>query len=218
MRYFLGIWIFVVVAVVSVLGFRGAKSTKMPIYVFPDMDYQERYKPQGENSFFEDGRNDRPEVSGTVGRGHAWEIKDVFSSEYEYDVAKNPSLYSGKTERGEWYRGFPVEVTPELIELGEAKYDIFCTVCHGEVGDGNGVTKQYGMIATPTYHDDRLRTMSEGEIFNTITNGKNLMGAYGYKLNPEERWAVVAYLRALQIAGNATVADVPEEFKSELGL
>ena len=86
------------------------------------------------------------------------------------------------------------------------------------MGDGNGITKQYGMGATPTYHDDRLRKMHEGEIFNTITNGKNNMLSYADKLTPNERWAVIAYVRALQRAQTGTVADVPAANKSELGI
>ncbi|QYY36096.1 cytochrome c [Ruficoccus sp. ZRK36] len=218
MRYFIAIWIFGVVAVVSILGFRGAKSTRQPIYVFPDMDWQAKYLPQGENKFFADGRNDRPVVPGTVGRGYGSQMKEVFSADYVDPVSLNPPMYSGKDADGEWVRGFPVEVTDEFMQLGQQKFTIFCAVCHGAAGDGNGVTKQFGMAATPTYHDARIRGMAEGEIFNTITHGKNLMGAYGMKLRPEERWAVIAYVRALQLAQQTSIEDVPEQFKPELGL
>ena len=104
------------------------------------------------------------------------------------------------------------------MELGREKFTIFCTVCHGASGDGNGITKLYGIVMTASYHDDRLRQMAEGELFQTITLGKNNMGPYGAKLRPQERWAVVAYLRALQRAQNATAADVPPEKRAELGL
>ena len=218
MRYFIAIWIFLVVATVSILGFRSDTFTETPIWVFPDMDIQARFEPQGENKFFANQMDDRPIVKGTVQRGYAWDQKEIFSSDYEWDEAKNPSLYSGKNDKGEWYRGFPIVVTPKLLEQGQVKYQIFCLPCHGETGDGNGITKKYGMAATPTYHDDRLRSMSEGEIFSTITDGKNLMGAYGAVLNPEERWAVIAYMRALQLASNATIEDVPAQYRKELGL
>jgi mono/diheme cytochrome c family protein len=98
---------------------------------------------------------------------------------------------------------------------------IYCSPCHGAVGDGNGVTKHYGMGATPSYYDDRLRQMPEGQIFDTITNGKPPaynMNPYADKLVPEDRWAVVAYVRALQRAQHGTVADVPLEHRAELGL
>jgi len=103
-------------------------------------------------------------------------------------------------------------------ERGQDRYTIYCAPCHGAIGDGNGITKQYGMGATPTYHDARLRTMTEGEIFNTITHGKGNMLSYADKLPADDRWAVIAYVRALQRAAHATAADVPPGHKSELGI
>ncbi len=219
MRYFIGIWIFLIIAVVSLLGFRGSKSKDQPLYVFPDMDWQAKYLPQGENKFFADGRNDRPMVPGTAGRGYGNQLASVFSADYTDPVSENPPLYSGKDDEGEWMRGFPVEVNDEFMLLGQQKYDIFCAVCHGASGDGNGVVKQYeGATLIASLLQERLMAMPEGEIFNTITHGKLNMGAYGMKLRPDERWAVVAYVRALQLASSASVDDVPEQFKSELGL
>lgn len=216
MRIFLGIFLFLCVATVSILGIRGTKFTKPPLYVFPDMDDQQKYRPQGENAFFNNQMDDRPLVKGTIARGSSWESPTVFSETFTYDPADNPELYTGKTATGEWVRGFPVEVNHALMELGQKKYTIFCQVCHSAIGDGEGITKQYGVATTLSYHDDRLREMAEGEIFNTITHGKNTMGGYGEKLRPEERWAVIAYLRALQFAQNATLDDVPAPFKKEL--
>lgn len=218
MRYFLGFFLFVVVATVSFLGVRGTRFTQPPIIVFPDMDYQAKYKPQGSNAFFADGRNDRPVIPGTVDRGKGWDIKEVFSAEYGYPVAANPVLFSGRTDDGEYATAFPIPVTNELMAAGQQKFQIFCQVCHGQVGDGNGITKSYGMALTPSLIDQRLREMPNGQIFETITNGKGVMGAYGYSLRPEERWAIIAYIRALQLAGNATVDDVPQNFRPQLGL
>lgn len=216
MRYFYIIFGFICVAVVSILGFRGVKFTQTPLYIFPDMDWQAKFQTQGENTFFQNGMDERPVVAGTVVRGYGWNIGEVFSSDLSYAPAENPSLFTGKDAQGEFVKEFPVEVNHELMELGQKKFDTFCYLCHGKSGDGNGVTKQYGMISTPSYYDDRLRTMADGEIFDTITNGKNLMGAYGAKLSPRERWAVVAYVRALQRAHNAQIEDVPEEFREKL--
>ena len=109
-------------------------------------------------------------------------------------------------------------VDRKFVERGRDRFTIYCQPCHGAVGDGNGITKQYGMGATPTYHDDRLRKMAEGEIFNTITNGKGQMNPYGDKLVPADRWAVIAYVRALQRAQSGTLADVPADHRKELGL
>lgn len=203
MRYVYVIFILLVITAVSILGFRGTPFKKPPLEIFPDMDHQPKYKPQSPSLFFADGRTDRPVPPHTVPRGGL--IEDVH-------------LATGMTESGEFAAGFPMEVTADLLQRGQDRYEIFCTPCHGSLGDGNGITKQYGMAATPTYHDDRLRDMSEGEIYNTITHGKNLMGRYGDKLSVSDRWAVVSYVRVLQRAAQGTVDDVPPANRSELGL
>jgi hypothetical protein len=203
MRYVFLVFAFILVAAFSILGFRGSKSSKPPIEIFPDMDHQPKYMPQGESAFFADGRVDRPVPANTVAR--------EFFSEDDH-------LALGKDESGEFARGFPMDVTQELLERGIDRYTIFCAVCHGASGDGNGITKEYGMIATPSYIRDDLLKMPEGEIFNTITNGKNTMGRYGDKLTVEDRWAIVAYFKVLQRAQQGTVEDVPADRRSELGL
>lgn len=227
MRYFVGIFIFLVVAVVSILGFRGQKSVKPPIYVFPDMDYQAKFKPQAENEFFADGRNDRPVPPGTAFRGYAFDMKEVFDESYADEVIANPAKFSARGEDGEWYRGFPIEITHEAMSNGKERYQIFCAVCHGESGNGRGVLANHGsdyelsagyFAAITSLLDPRIVDMPEGQIFNTITHGLNTMMPYGHKLNPEERWQVILYVRALQLASNATVADVPADQKGELGL
>lgn len=198
------------------MGLRGTKFTQPPIYIFPDMDWQAKYKAQKENHFFADKRDDRPAVPGSIPRGQGWERVRVFSESFEYLPSLDPVLYSGKDDAGAFVRGFPVPVTHEFMARGQQKYTVFCSACHGALGDGNGITKQYGMIATPSYMDARLRDMAEGEIFNTITNGKNTMNGYGDKLSPEDRWAVIAYVRALQRARNSKVTDVPAAYQSTL--
>lgn len=218
MRYFLGIFALICVATVAILGFQGTKFTKPPLYIFPDMDWQQKYKPQGENNFFNDQRDDRPVVAGTIPRGYSWEMKKVFSKDYEYAPSLNPSLYTGKNEKGEWIKDFPVEVNHDLMALGQKKFTCFCKVCHGASGDGHGITREYGMIATASYHDNRLREMAIGEIFETVTNGKGQMNSYADKLSPYERWAVIAYVRALQKSQHASVEDVPQAHRAALGL
>ncbi|MEZ5276195.1 MAG: cytochrome c [Opitutaceae bacterium] len=203
MRYVYVIFLLLVVTAVSILGFRGSAFKKPPLEIFPDMDHQPKYKPQSPSLFFADGRTDRPVPAHTVPRGA---------------IIGNAHLTEGKTPSGEWARTFPMDVTDELLDRGQDRFQIFCLPCHGALGDGNGITKQYGMAATPSYHDPRLREMAEGEIFNTITHGKNLMGRYGDKLTPADRWAVIAYVRALQTAAQGTVNDVPPANRSELGL
>jgi mono/diheme cytochrome c family protein len=130
------------------------------------------------------------------------------------------ATYAGKNPAGAWVVGFPSAITVDakLMERGQERYTVYCAPCHGAIGDGNGITKQYGMGATPTFHDARLRSMAEGEIFNTITHGKGNMLSYADKLPADDRWAVIAYVRALQRAAHATAADVPPGHKSELGI
>ena len=202
MRYFLFAFALAVAAVVSILGFRGGSFTKPPLEMFPDMDDQSKYKPQGTSTFFADGRTDRLPIPGTVARGL---LKD------------DEFLHFGK-QGEEWARGFPMPVTEDLVKRGKERYGIYCAVCHGGVGDGNGVTKPRGMNILATYHDDRIRDMAEGEIFNTLTNGIRLMGPYRDKLSVEDRWAVIAYLRVLQRSQNASVDDVPQANRKDLGL
>jgi mono/diheme cytochrome c family protein len=130
-------------------------------------------------------------------------------------------LYRGKAADGSWVKTIPVAVDGKLLARGQDRFNIYCAPCHGALGDGNGITKQYGMSTTPTYLDDRRLKLTEGEIFNVITNGstqnKNML-PYADKLSPEDRWAVVAYVRALQRAQQGTVADVPTDHRKELGL
>jgi mono/diheme cytochrome c family protein len=202
MRYFLFAFALAVTAVVSILGFRGGSFTKPPLEMFPDMDDQSKYKPQGTSTFFADGRTDRLPVSGTVARGL---LKD------------DEFLHFGKNGN-DWAKGFPTPVTEDFVNRGKDRYGIYCAVCHGGVGDGNSVTKPRGMAIVASYHDDRLRDMPEGELFNTITNGKGLMGYYRDKLTVEDRWAVIAYMRVLQRSQNASIDDVPQANRKDLGL
>ena len=203
--------LFVCVLLVSILGFRGAKFTSPPLdlfpeWAFPSMENQPKLRPQSESKFFADGRSDRTPVARTVARGI---------------LREDDHLYLGKTADGAFAPGMPAKITVDLkfLERGQNRYQIYCTPCHGAAGDGNGMTKRYGMGATPTYHDPRLRTMPDGEIYNTITAGKNTMLSYADKLTPEDRWAVVAYVRALQRAQQGTAADVTDAAaKSTLGL
>jgi len=197
MRIFIAIYLFVVIAVVSVLGFRGSISEKPPLEVFPDMDRQARYKPQAENDFFADGRNDRPIPANTVARGNGLNQQEVFSKGFNDSILGNTAFLKGQNLDGSILAKLPIKVSYELIELGQQKYEIFCTVCHGAAGDGNGVTKAHGVLAT-SYHSDTLRTVGDGHIYDVIANGKGLMYGLKDRLSPKERWAIVLYVRALQ--------------------
>jgi mono/diheme cytochrome c family protein len=203
--------LFVGVLVVSILGFRGSTFTLPPLDVFPDwafpgMRVQPKQRPQSASLFFADGRADRTPPAHTVARG---QLRD------------DDHLYFGKTAAGAFAPGLPAGLAVDLkfLERGRDRFQIYCSPCHGALGDGNGITKRYGMGATPSYHDPRIRALADGEIFNTITLGKNTMLPYADKITPEDRWAVVTYVRALQRAQQGTVADVTDAAgKKALGL
>lgn len=206
---------FVVVALVSVLGLRGTKFTSPPLEVFPEwafpgMKNQPKLRPQADSIFFADGRADRAPVERTVMRGM---------------LREDDRLNLGKDATGAWVRGFPSDLKVDLafIKRGQARYEIYCAPCHGTTGFGNGITAQYGMgaVANANYHNDRLRQMTEGEIFNAITNGSpsKIMQPYADKIEPAARWEVIAYVRALQRAQQGTAADVIDATaKQTLGL
>ncbi|MFP4166071.1 MAG: c-type cytochrome [Opitutales bacterium] len=217
MRIFLSLFVFIILAVVSILGFRGTRSDKPPLEIFPDMDRQARYKPQAENSFFEDGRNDRPVPAKTVQRGAALNYGEVFSSDFDDSERRDPGYREGKNPDGSEYEGFPIKVDNQLIEHGREKYGIFCASCHGPAGDGNGVTKDYDMIAA-SYHDDRLREATNGYLFDVIMNGKGLMYGLKGRLDPKEAWAVVLYVRALQRSQHAGPEDLSAQQRKELDI
>ncbi len=217
MRIFLALYLFAVVAAVSILGFRGSHSTKPPLEVFPDMDRQARYKPQAENEFFADGRNDRPVSAKTVARGNYFNQAEVFSAAFDDQKLGDTVLNQGKDADGNLVQTLPLEVSHALMAEGKAKYDIFCAACHGAAGDGNGVTKPYGVLAA-NYHTDILRDVEDGHIFDVITNGKGLMLPFNDRISPEERWAIVLYVRALQRSQNAAAKDLSAAQRTELGL
>jgi len=195
MRYFVVGFLLLCLAVVSIAGFRGSTSRKPPIEVFPDMDRQPKLRPQTDNTFFPDQLSSRLSVAGTIARGSAYE-----------DVPVNTGRLPGTTNFVEL---LPVPVTEALLNRGQARYGIYCSPCHAAAGDGKGITGKYGMVAMANFHDKRLVLMPDGEIFNTITYGKTLMGAYGPQIPINDRWAIVAYIRALQRSRLATTDDVP---------
>ena len=205
MRYVYLVFGLLVILAVSLAGFRGAGFRRPPIEIFDDMDRQPKVKAQSASTFFADGRADRPTPANTVARGHL-DADDAF--------------FRGKNADGTFIPSFPASLAVDetLLRRGQNRYMIYCAPCHGALGDGNGITKSYGMGATATLLDERLRTMASGEILNTIVNGKNTMRSYSDKLDAQDRWAVVAYVRALQRASHASTADVPESAKSQLGL
>ncbi|HEY5895423.1 MAG TPA: cytochrome c [Chthoniobacterales bacterium] len=221
MRYFLLILVLSGVALVTVTGLRGAKSTRPPIEIFPDMDRQPKVKKQTESAFFADGRSARPPVADTVPIGYNFPSKPIAGQPvpegfYRGFTDGTDYLDTGKFDGGNWGSGIPVPVTKELILRGQQRFQINCAVCHGATGGGNGITTQYGLVGVVNLQDKRIRDMADGQIYNTIVHGKNTMMPYGDKLNIRDRWAIVSYIRALQRSQNAVLVDVPAEKQKEL--
>lgn len=219
MRQFFIIYFFLLALVLTVFGFRGCKSAKPPIEVFPDMDRQARFHEQGGTSFFDDKRMDREPVAGTV--PHVTEEQGVYPHlSPDNRFRENDYLVSGKSGPESFGDGIPVEVSWESMKQGQELFNIYCAMCHGESGNGKGViaSERYGYTTIASLLQTRIAELPDGDIFNTITNGKNTMGPYGSKIRIEDRWKVVMYVRALQRAANSRIEDVPAENRGELGL
>ena len=176
---------------------RGNLRDDPPIHINPNMDAMERFEAQEANPFFADGRAMRPPIPGTVARGMLRE-----------DVA----FHTGRNADGSYVQVMPVEYTVEFAERGRERYDIYCTVCHGAAGDGQGVimTGGYGFVPIG-YHNDRLRAIEDGYLYEVITQGVRSMPGYAQQISVADRWAIVAYVRALQRSQNASAADVPAD-------
>ncbi len=225
-----------VVATISFLGFQGKTSKDTPVYVFDDMDYQNKYKAQGENALFADGRDARPPVAGTVARGNGLEPTKVFSEDFQRAESQNPSFVTGKDAKAAFLAGFPENslkltkgqpqpyvIDADVLTLGQAKYQIYCAVCHGQAADGNGIMKvrsaiegDVAIVTIASLQTSLIRSYPNGQLYDVVTNGKNTMMGYGDKLSPEERWAVVAYVRALQLSQNCPPELVPAAVKAQI--
>lgn len=213
MRYFLAIFALVVVSVIGVLGFRGAHFRKPPLYIYPDMEWQLKLRPQKPNGFFANGLSSQLPVPGTIARGIP--IPTTSGAVYPYeDAPVNTGRISGTTN---FVEVNPLPVTAELLKRGQQRFTINCSPCHGQQADGNGITKKIGAMAVvANLHDKRIVEMPDGEIFHVISNGRNLMGAYGANVVVQDRWAIVAYLRALQLSQLGAVEDLPEPMREKL--
>jgi hypothetical protein len=165
-----------------------------------DMHDQPRYKPYSTSDFFQDQRASRPQVEGTIARGH---------------LREDPLLFTGKQD-GTFVDVFPFPVTALVMARGRERFDIFCSPCHGRTGEGDGMIVRRGFRRPPTFHQDRLRQVAAGYIFDVVTNGFGLMPDYAAQVPVPDRWAIVAYLRALQRSRQATITDVPQADRTRL--
>lgn len=197
-----------VLAAGTASGCRGMKSGKPPIHPNLNMDFVQRMEAQEANAFFADNASQRQPVAGTVRRG-------------QLQTTANAPFTYGRDASGTYVAEIPVEVTPALLQRGQERYGIYCSVCHGLAGNGRGIIavgnggQGYG-FAIPSYHTEGLTARPDGYIYDVILNGVNSMPSYGHEMPPSDRWAVVAYVRALQRSQNASPEDVPATERERL--
>ncbi len=166
-----------------------------------DMQDQPKYKPQRPSDFFADGRSGRPEVEGTIARG---------------TLDEDAAYYTGKDPAGDDVAVFPIAVDKAFIERGQQRFEIYCAPCHGRIGNGLGMIVRRGFKQPPSYHIDRLRNAPVGHFYDVITNGYGAMLNYAQQVLPRDRWAIVAYIRALQYSQNANINDLPAEARARV--
>jgi mono/diheme cytochrome c family protein len=167
------------------------------------MDFQEKFQPQTYNPLFEDKASMRKPPTGTVARGQ---------------LRANSELFEGRTENGEYVERIPVAVNRSVLERGQSQYNVYCAPCHGRSGDGNGIIMRgdYGYTTASSYHVDRLRQVTDGYLYDVIANGVRNMPAYAQQIPVRDRWAIVAYIRALQRSQYARPEGLPESLVKRL--
>ena len=166
------------------------------------MQDQPRLNPLRHSDFYADGRASRPLVTGTVARGQLHD--DIY-------------FYTGMVGKNQPGNTFPLPVTADLLRRGEERFNIYCSPCHSRVGDGNGMIVQRGFRHPPSFHTDTLRNYPVGHFFDVMTNGFGTMPDYAQQVSPQDRWAIAAYIRALQFSQHASLNEVPPEMRGQLG-
>lgn len=193
-------------------GCRGTPSGEPPIHLNRNMDLQDKYRPHRASGFFEDGRAMRLPVPGTVARNQLKEDDAYWRGCVDDRDCDTP-------DDGEYVSKLPVPVTRVLLDRGEERYNIFCAPCHDAAGYGKGaVTLRRGLAPVPSYHQDYMRQYPDGRLFSIISNGSvsGLMRGYAHQIPVADRWAIVAYVRALQRSQHAAVDDVPQAERGKL--
>jgi mono/diheme cytochrome c family protein len=211
LKYFFLSYIFIAAIVVAAFGTRGSKSELPPLEIFQDMDHQAKVKYQAASDFFPNGVGSRLPVKGTVPMGFEVPAKPAAEGAPPPSYGFSNGLdYYHTGKMGDFYGdGLPSElqVDNDLIARGERQFNIYCAVCHGASGNGKGVTSNYGILTAFNFHqpgstdpNNAAAYRADGAIFDVITHGKGLMGPYGGNLTVRDRWAIVAYIRAMQLA------------------
>ena len=182
---------------------RGEQFSHQPVHPNMNMDEQERFEAQESNPFFADNRSMRTPVDGTVARG---------------TLRENHVFYQGINDDSSFVSDIPVDVTKSFLYRGQDQYEVYCTPCHGTLGDGQGIimTGQYGYVPAPSFHQDRLRNIEDGYIYSTIANGIRNMPSYAHQIKVEDRWAIVAYVRALQRSQFVPEEEIRQQYDVDL--
>jgi mono/diheme cytochrome c family protein len=170
---------------------RGCTSSSPPIHLNPSMFNQPKYRPYAASAFFYDGAAMRAPVPHTIARGH---------------LPGDPAIETGKNADGSPVATSPITVDEALLARGHERFDIYCRPCHDERGEGKGILFQRAKVPTANLLDKKIRDQKDGEIFDTVTNGKGLMPAYRYPIQARDRWAIIAYVRSLEKAATETEA------------
>lgn len=215
MKYFFLIYAIVAAVVIGMLPTRGDKFTQPPIRLFPDMDEQDKVKAQAHEEFFADGMGARHPVAGTRPVGFLPEWQEDLGGIPEYEFGGDVDYYHTGTIDGYYSKGMPAELglTEEnvnaFLRRGAEMYHVNCMPCHGESGDGQGIASQFGVpgVANLTLENYGPAAYPDGRLYDVIANGKGNMGPYKHNLSVRDRWAVVAYVRAMQAARRAPLAD-----------
>jgi mono/diheme cytochrome c family protein len=211
--YFILVFVASAAAMFTIVGVPGHLSRKPPLEVFPDMDRQAKLRPEKPFEFFTNGLTSQLPPAGTIARSAPIETANGAVYSFE-DSPVNTGKISGTTN---FIEINPMSVNAALLARGREQFNIYCTPCHGALGDGNGITKKIGVMpAVANLHDKRIVEMTDGEIFNTITHGKGLMGAYGPIVTAQDRWAIIAYTRALQLSWLGSPDELTAEQRATL--
>ena len=182
-------------------GCRGATSEEPPIHLIGDMDWQQKFQPQEATPFFPDGRAMRPLVDGTVAQGQ---------------LREDDAYWRGRVDDKTFVARAPVKVDEKVLQRGQERFNIYCSPCHDKAGSGHGMAVQRGFPPPIDLAGDRVRGLSDGEVFDVITNGVRNMPSYRKQIPVQDRWAIVTWVRVLGHSQHASTNDVPPEMTNRI--
>ncbi len=213
MRYMLLIFAVLAVLVIGVAGRRGDLSRNRPLQIFPDMKRQLKLRPQTANGFFASGLSSQLPQPGTI----AQERPMLVGGQNVYSFQDVP-VYTGRTPgTTNFVELNPLPISSALLARGQERFNIYCAPCHGQTGEGNGMPKKIGAMAiVANLHDKRIVELADGELFHVVSNGRNNMQGYAPQIPVEDRWAIIAYTRALQLSRLGTIEDLAPETRAKL--